>query len=126
MRQPDYAVFLESRMHNERCTSGSERDYGKPTAEKLHGARNLLQPYIPMSSFYKLDRFAIFCARIEILPKEQVSIRLVCSEPYCCREGSFLALIGYALYTSITKICLYLEKTGKIFNTPKINHCSRL
>src|SRR5664280_577640 len=31
-------------MHSERCMSGSERGYGKPTAERLHGARNLLLP----------------------------------------------------------------------------------
>jgi len=35
---------LESRMHSERCTSGSERGYGKPTVERPHGARNLLLP----------------------------------------------------------------------------------
>ena len=31
--------LLESRMHNERCTSGSARGHGKPTAETPHGAR---------------------------------------------------------------------------------------
>ncbi len=35
---------LESRMHNERCTSGSERGHGKPTAATPHGAHDLLYP----------------------------------------------------------------------------------
>lgn len=35
---------LESRMHSERCMSGSERGYGKPTTERPHGACNLLLP----------------------------------------------------------------------------------
>ena len=34
--------LLESRMHNERCTSGSARGHGKPTAATPHGARVLL------------------------------------------------------------------------------------
>jgi putative transposase len=38
----------ESRMHSERCMSGSERGYGKPMAERSRGVRNLLLPYIPM------------------------------------------------------------------------------
>jgi putative transposase len=36
-------------MHSERCTSGSERGYRKPMAERSHGACNLLPPYIPMA-----------------------------------------------------------------------------
>ncbi len=40
---------LESRMHSERCMSGSERGYGKPMSERSYGARNLLLPYIPMA-----------------------------------------------------------------------------
>lgn len=38
---------LESRMHSERCMSGSERGYGKPTTERPHGACNLLLPTPP-------------------------------------------------------------------------------
>jgi len=34
--------FLESRMHNERCTSGSVRGRRKPTAAEPHGADVLL------------------------------------------------------------------------------------
>jgi len=33
-------------MHNERCTSGSVRGHGKPTAETSHGVHVLLQPYL--------------------------------------------------------------------------------
>jgi hypothetical protein len=36
--------LLESRMHNERCTSGSGRGHGKPTAVTPHGAHVLLYP----------------------------------------------------------------------------------
>jgi hypothetical protein len=31
-------MFLESRMHNERCTSGSEGGHQNPTAVMPHGA----------------------------------------------------------------------------------------
>ena len=35
-------VLLESRMHNERCTSGLERGDGKPTSVRKHGVHLLL------------------------------------------------------------------------------------
>ncbi len=47
---------LESRMHSERCTSGSERGYRKPTAERPYGTCNLLIPYIPT------DEGWLYCA----------------------------------------------------------------
>jgi len=43
-------------MHSERCMSGSERGYRKPTTEKSHGACNLLLPYIPA------DEGWLYCA----------------------------------------------------------------
>src|SRR5260221_1766867 len=40
--------FLESRMPNERCTSGSEGGRQKPTAATPHGADARPYPYIPI------------------------------------------------------------------------------
>ena len=41
--------FPESRMHNERCTSGSEGGRQKPAAATSHGADARPLPYIPMA-----------------------------------------------------------------------------
>lgn len=83
---------LESRMHSERCMSGSERGYGKPMAERSHGACNLLLPYIRLCDEFIylaviLDAFSRKCIGWELKRTPRCFLN-----PWCAEAGSSLSV----------------------------------